>query len=201
MIGLWDLIKKRRKPLSSMKARELRKEEILLQRDQRQYGGRIRKLAKEKEKLFESGAKERSPEVRKMMAQDFELKTTEQIMLGRQLNISGKELVTVARFRMAKENTERAKKRGAHGWSIGQKDLAKIEMMIQNDAISTDVYQERLDEILQQIHEADESSAKLTSAGESVIAVWDQMDAGLIENKEAGFAEADRSVRAAQMAE
>jgi len=43
-----------------------------------------------------------------MLAQEFELKTSEQLMLARQLNIRSKEMLTVSRLRMLRENADRA---------------------------------------------------------------------------------------------
>ena len=86
---------------------ELRRQELLLEKDRTQLLNRVTKLAKQKQDLFEKGAKEKTPEVRRIMAQEFEMKTSEQLMLARQLNIRSKEMMTVSRLRMLRENADR----------------------------------------------------------------------------------------------
>ena len=64
---------------------ELRRQELMLEKDRSRLLNRVTKLAKDKQGLFERGAGEQVPEVRRMLAQEFELKTSEQLMTARQL--------------------------------------------------------------------------------------------------------------------
>ena len=66
----WLITKK--KPLSKMTRSELRRQELLLEKDRNQLVKRVRKLATDKQDMFEKGATEKTPEVRKMLAQEFE---------------------------------------------------------------------------------------------------------------------------------
>ena len=104
-----DWLVKRKKPLSQMSRSELRRQELLLEKDRTQLLNKVTKIAKQKQEVFERGVQEKTPEVRRLLAQEFELKTTEQLMLARQLNIRSKEVMTVARLRMVRENVDRAK--------------------------------------------------------------------------------------------
>ena len=197
-MSILDWLSKKQKPLSKLTRQELRRQELLLEKDRTQLLNRITKLAKEKETVFAKGAKEKIPEVRRVLAQEFELKTSEQLMVSRQLNIRSKEMLTVSRLRMLRENAERAKATGSKLGLVGEKDIVRISKLIENDAITTEIYQERLDEILATAAGVDEGAAGLSEAGQSVLNVWDQMDTGLIKDKAEAFDEADRRVREQQ---
>lgn len=192
-MGLFDWLTKRQKSLSEMTRQELRRQELLLQRDRDQLIKRITNLAEQKQEVFERGRSEKSPEVRRVLAQEFDLKTTEQLMASRQLNIRSKEALTVTRMRMLKENADKARARGSRLGMIGEKDLLALEKMIENDAITTEMYQERLDDMLQVGGEGAETA--LTPGTQQVLDIWEQMDTGLIADSNEAFDEADRRVR------
>ncbi len=185
---------KRKKPLSRMTRSELRRQELMLEKDRTQMLNKITKLAKDKQTLFERGAGEKTPEVRRSLAQEFELRTTEQLMIARQLNIRSKELLTVSRLRMLRENADRAGQSGKLGL-ISEGDILRLGKLIESDAIRAEVYQERLDEILAVGAAVDEGGAALSDAGQTVVKVWEKMDAGAITDTTEAFDEADRSVR------
>lgn len=195
-----DWLVKRKKPLSEMTRSELRRQELLLEKDRSQLLTRVTKLADRKQQLFERGAKEKTPEVRRVLAQEFELHTSEQLMIARQLNIRSKELMTVSRLRMLKENHERSGAVGGKLGLISEKDLLRLGQMIENDAIKAEMYQERLDEVLKVGAEIDQGSSALSEAGEGVLQVWDQLDRGAIADPAEAFDEADRRVRERQRA-
>jgi hypothetical protein len=199
-MSLLDWLLKRRKPLSEMTRSELRRQELLLEKDRNQLLRRIQKLAGDKQQLFEKGAAEKTPEVRKAMAQEFELKTTEQLMVSRQMNIRSKELLTVSRLRMLRENNERARSVGSRLGMISEKDILKLGHLIESDAISSEMYQERLDRVLEIGAEVDEGMPGLSDAGQTVLDVWDKMDQGFLTDAEEAFDQADRSVREQQRA-
>ncbi len=192
-MGLFDWLTKSQKSLSQMTRSELRRQELLLQRERDQLIKRISELARQKQDVFTRGRSERSPEVRRVLAQEFDLKTTEQLMASRQLNIRSKEAVTVTRMRMLRENAERAKARGSKLGLISEKDLVALEKMIENDNITAEMYQERLDDMLKTGLEEGESM--LTPGTQQVLDIWDQMDTGLVNDSEQAFEEADRRVR------
>lgn len=189
----------RNKPLSQMSRAELRRQEILLGKDRTQLLNRITKLGREKEELFDRGSAERAPEVRRTLAQEFELKTTEQLMLGRQLNIRSKEMLTVSRLRMLRENADRAGQSTRLGL-ISESDILRLGKLIESDAVKAEMYMERLDEILAAGAQVDEGSASVGEAGKAVLDVWEKMDSGAIRDKTEGFEAADRTVRERQAA-
>ncbi len=195
---MFEWLIKREKPLSRMTRQELRREELLLEKDRAQLLKRIEKLAVDKQSLFTKGAAEKTPEVRRVLAQEFELKTSEQLMMSRQLNIRSKEMMTVSRLRMLRENAERAKLHGNKLGLVSEKDLLALGKLIESDAISAELYQQRLDEILSLGAEVDEGSAGVSEAGRQVLDIWEKMDTGLIKDGVEGFDEADRRVREQQ---
>lgn len=197
-MALLDWLTGKDKPLSKMDRQELRRQELLLEKECAQLLKRITKLGQEKQTLFERGAAEKMPEVRRMLAQQFEMKTTEQLMISRQLNIRSKESLTVTRMRMLRENAERARAHGGKLGMVSEKDLLRLGKLIENDAISTEMYQQRLDEILALGAEVDEGGAGLSEAGRQVMDIWEKMDTGLIADKAEAFDEADRRVREQQ---
>ena len=194
-----EWLTKRKKPLSQMTRSELRRQELMLEKDRTRMLNKITKLGKDKQVLFERGAAEKTPEVRRMFAQEFEMKTSEQLMVSRQLNIRSKEMMTVSRLRMMRENAERARHSGKLGL-ISEADMLRLGKLIESDAVKAEVYQERLDEILAVGAEVDEGAAAMSGAGQTVMDVWDKMDRGAITDTDEAFDEADRSVRERQAA-
>jgi hypothetical protein len=199
-MALLDWFTKRKKPLSQLTRSELRRQELLLEKDRMRMLNRVKKLAADKQEVFEKGADEKTPEVRRMLAQEFELKTTEQLMLARQLNIRSKELLTVSRLRMLRENADRAKSTGSKLGLVSETDILKLGKLIESDSIRTEVYQERLDEVLSLGAEVDEDAKALTDAGQAVLNVWEKLDQGSISDAAEAFDEADRRVREQQSA-
>ena len=196
-----DWLVTKKKPLSKMTRSELRRPELLLEKDRNQLLKRVKKLASDKQDMFNKGAAEKTPEVRKTLAQEFELKTTEQLMLSRQLNIRSKEMLTVSRLRMIRENHERAKAAGSRFGLISEMDVIKLGKLIENDAVTTEIYQERLDRLLEIGAGVDEGAAGLSEAGQEVLNIWDKMDQGVFTDAAEAFDEADRRVREQQTAE
>ena len=80
------LFGKKEKTLSELSTAELRREEILLTKDRDKLFKKVEQVAADKQKIFQQGATQKSPELRKALAMQFELKTQEQLLVGRQLN-------------------------------------------------------------------------------------------------------------------
>lgn len=194
-MNFFEWLTKKRKTLTTMNVAELRAQEMLLENERNRMQAKIRGLAGEKQKVVEQGAKEKTPEMRRTYAQQFDLLHTEQMMVARQLNVRSKELLTVARLRMLRENTTSAALTPTGRVGVREGDLATIARLIENDQITTEVYQERLDEILALGHAADAEAAGLSPAGQELMKIWSDMDAGLIKDTAAAFDEAEKRVR------
>ena len=194
-MALIDKIFGRKKTLSKLSSQELRKEEILLTKQRDRLFKRIDQMVGEKQKIFQQGASQKSPELRKALAQNFELKSQEQLMAARELTLRSKELLTVSRLRVIKQNNEQGRATGR--LNATDKDVAKISQWIEDDAVSQDMYQQRLDTILGLGQEADQQAladAGLTQAGQELMNIWNEMDKGKVKGDQA-FAAADKAVR------
>jgi hypothetical protein len=194
-MALIDKIFGRKKTLSELSRQELRREEIILTKQRDRLFKKIQDVATQKQKIFQQGAQQKSPELRKALAQDFELKTQEQLMSARELNLRSKELLTVSRLRMVKENGEKGRALGR--LNLTDKDVAKISGWIEDDSVTQDAYNERLNVLLELGAEADKdglANVELTGAGNELMAIWNQMDRGAVKENEA-FEQADEAVR------
>src|SRR5208282_1523358 len=105
-MALLDKLFGSQKTLSELSRTELRKEELIIGKQRDRLFKKIEQISTQKQSIFQQGAKQKSPELRKALAQDFELKTQEQLMSARELNLRSKELLTVSRLRMIRENNE-----------------------------------------------------------------------------------------------
>mgnify|MGYP005850460551 CR=1 FL=1 len=194
-MALLDKIFGRNKTLSELDQHELRRQEILIGKHRDRLMKKVEEIAASKKKIFEQGAKTPSPELRKALAQEFELKNAEQMMVARELNIRSKELLTVSRLRMVKEHQGR---RGARGrLNITANDLARISGWIENDAVSQDMYLRQLDSILELGAQSDRdamAAAGLGESGSELMRIWEQMDRGELKTDE-GFNVADEALR------
>ena len=194
-MALIDKLFNRKKTLSELDRQELRKEEILLTKQRDRLFKKIEQISTDKQKIFQQGATQKSPELRKSLAQQFEMKTQEQLMSARELTLRSKELMTVSRLRLVKENNESGRATGR--LNLTDKDVAKISQWIEDDAVSQDVYRDRLDAILDLGSQADHDSlesAGLTTAGQELMNIWSQMDKGSVKPEQA-FDAADKAAR------
>jgi hypothetical protein len=194
-VSLIDKIFGRNKTLSQLDQHELRKEEILIGKQRDRLMKRLEDFAGKKRKLFEQGAKTTSPEMRKAIAQEFELVSAEQLMVAREMNIRSKELLTVSRLRMVKEHTGKGRALGRLNITAG--DMAKITGMIENDAVSSEMYTQQLDSLLEIGAQADRDAlagAGLGESGSELMQIWEQVDRGELKQDE-GFSAADEAVK------
>ena len=197
-MALIDKLFGKTKTLSELSKQELRKEEILIGKQRDRLFKRIEDITVNKKKIFEQGKAQKSPELRKALAQQFELKGQEQMMVARELNLRSKELMTVSRLRIVQESRQAGKALGR--LNVTDKDMARITSWIEDDAVSQDMYQERLDQILDLGAQSDKDAlaqAGLTSAGQELMHLWDQMDQGHLKETEA-LEEAEKTIRRKQ---
>src|SRR2546421_11443359 len=146
-MALIDKIFGKKKTLSELNRQELRREEILLEKQRDRLFKKIEQIGTDKQKIFQQGALQKSPELRKSLAMQFEMKTQEQLMVARELNLRTKELMTVGRLRMVQENREKGRALGR--LNVTDTDAQRISQWIEDDAITGEMYQEKLDQILE----------------------------------------------------
>ncbi len=194
-MALIDKLFGKTKTLSELTTQELRREEILITKQRDRLFKNNETLAGAKQKIFQQGATQKSPELRKALAQDFELKTQEQLLSARELNLRSKELLTVSRLRIVQQN--RGKGRALGRLNLTDKDVAKISGWIEDDSVTQDAYNERLNMILELGAESDKdalANVELAGAGNELMALWEQVDRGDVKEDQA-FEQADEAVR------
>jgi len=194
-MALIDKIFGKKKTLSELNRQELRREEILLEKQRDRLFKKIEVIGTDKQKIFQQGATQKSPELRKSLAHQFEMKTQEQLMVARELNLRSKELMTVSRLRMVQENREKGRALGR--LNVTEKDVARISQWIEDDAVSQEMYSERLDQILELGEQADRDALAgtgLKEAGTEIMNIWNDMDRGVMKQDEA-YEEADKAAR------
>ena len=184
-----------KKTLSDLSPGELRKEEILIGKQRDRLLKKVQDLADQKQKIFSLGATQKSPELRTALAQDFELKTQEQVMSARELNLRSKELMTVSRLRLIRENSAKGAGRGR--LNLTDRDVARISGWIESDNVGQDMYRERLDTLIGLGTASDQdalASQGLSQTGQELMGLWDQLDRGQVKQDEA-FTRADAAAR------
>jgi hypothetical protein len=194
-MALIDKIFGKKKTLSELNRQELRREEILLEKQRDRLFKKIEQIGVDKQKIFQQGATQKAPELRKSLALQFEMKTQEQLMVARELNLRSKELMTVGRLRMVQENREKGRALGR--LNVTEKDVARISGWIEDDAVSQEMYSERLDQILELGEQSDRDAlagTTLKEAGTEIMNIWNDMDRGVMKQDEA-FEEADKAAR------
>ena len=116
-------------------------------------------------------------------------------MSARELNLRSKELLTVSRLRMIRENN--AGSRALGRLNLTDKDVAKISALIEDDNVGQDLYRDRLDSLLELGAEGDRDameSAGLSSAGQELMNIWNDLDRGAVKHDQA-FEQADQAVK------
>ena len=194
-MALLDRLFGKKKTLSELTRQELRREEIMLEKQRDKLFKKIETIANDKQKIFQQGAQQKSAELRKALAMQFELKAQEQLMAARELNLRSKEIMTVARLRLVKENQEAGRFGGR--LNLTDKDLAKITTWIEQDSVSQDMYRERLDTVLELGAQADRdilAGSGLQEAGQEIMNLWNEMDRGAMKQDEA-LEQADKAIR------
>ena len=185
-MALIDKFFTRTKTLSQLSPAELRKEEILIGKQRDKLMGKIEAASVQKKRIFEQGAKSASPELRKALAGEFEMKSREQMLAARELGVCSKELLTVSRLRMVKEH--QGKGRALGRLKITAKDFSKISGWIEDDAVTQEMYVEQLDQLLEIGEQSDRDALaanKLGDAGQDLMSLWDKMDGGTLKTDEA----------------
>ena len=177
----------RKKPLARMDARELRKAELLAGGQRRRLTRQIEGLATQKQGIFEHGAKTKSPELRRTLAQQFELLTAQEMIVGRTLNMATKEAMIVGSLLAAKTH-------GGRESLVHTQDIAGLQRAMDKDAAAAAAYHAILDDALAGMEVA-EGETGLSEAGSAVLRCWGEMDAGVTKLGDA-MAEADRATRA-----
>lgn len=177
-MGFIDWLKKGSKGLLDMSDEELRREERILEKERAQVARRLERLAHEREKLFQRGARIRNPDLRKAIALEYELKTREMQDASREVLLRSKEILALSRIRQARRAGGRS--RGSPLARLSQTDLVRLRRLIADAEVSEEIFAERLDEILSLAERRAELETELGSEGRRVLEIWQRMDEGEI---------------------
>ena len=177
-MGFMEWFKKGSKGLLDMSDGEIRTEERFLQKDKDKLARRLERLATEREHLFQRGAKTRNEDLRKAVALEYELKTSEMTMASRELLLKSKEILTLSRVRQIR----RAGKVGAGGAlaRLSETDQVRLQRLVADAEVHEELYSEKLDELLTATAREGGLEMALGAEGKRVLDIWQRMDDGEI---------------------
>jgi hypothetical protein len=174
----------RRKKLTDIPLDEIRREEKRLEIKENQYIAQIDKYDKEKEGIFHTGSKTNSVTRRKIYARRFNDCMMRISMIDRELGRTTKELMTVARIRGIMERKK----------SAVSSILSKLEMLLEDDKVSEEMYTQKLDGLLGIANDPAFEATDVGNEGMQVLKTWEAMDEGQMEFDE-GLREAEKKMR------
>jgi hypothetical protein len=193
-MGFWEWLRGGKKSILDYTYEDLQREQRILTREKNQLIKKMERLAREKQEIFNKGASRKSPELRKALAQDYELKTAEEQMNGRSLNIKSKELLTVARLRMIREAKSNASTSRILS-KLNEKDMVELSRLIADDEVSREMYEDKLNDILSASMGEQRPEEQLSDTGRKLMEIWEKMDDGEIADHREAFEKAESSIR------
>jgi hypothetical protein len=180
-MSILDKIFKRRRGLTDLSLEELRVEEKRLEIRENQYLNQVDKLDKQREEVFNQGAKTKSPARRRIYARRFEECAQRINLHEKELSRTVKELMTLGRIRSIMER----KRGGGPGGNLLQKlseeDVGKLMGLLEDDKISEEVYVSKLDMLLGVVNDPAYESSDIGNEGMEVLKTWEKMDEGELE--------------------
>jgi hypothetical protein len=172
----------------------IRQEEIRASVREDKLLKKIEKLDKEKEEIFHKGARTSSRALRMQLARQFQNKSGQIKMYEVELMILNKEITTLVALRIALERA-RAKKRNISKL-LSRLNLAEIDKMLTDERISTELYLEKLENVLSTVtEEARDIVSDLDKEGKEIMQIWEKLDEGEIPSPEEGLKQADQVIK------
>lgn len=173
---------------------EVRREEIRLGIREKQSLAKLEKMEKEREALFQQGAKIHNPVKRRQLARMYELKSKNLTLVERDLDLMGKEMATISALKLALERNAMSKE--GVSTLLQRMSETQLRTMLEDDKISQELYNEKLTDILGTVTEASrEIMEEVGTEGSEVLDVWQKMDEGEIQSVEAGLSIARQKVK------
>jgi len=194
-MGLWSWLRGSRKGILDYSADDLQREQRILTREKNQLIKKMERLAREKQDIFQKGIGRKSPELRRALAGDYELKTAEEQLTARSLNIKSKEILTIARIRMVREAQGEAGRSSRLLSKLNERDMTELGRLINDDEVSREMYEDKLNDILANSMGDAPAEEPLSGTGKKLIEIWQQMDDGDISDDREGFEKAETAVR------
>lgn len=190
-MSLMDWIKSRK----GLTLETVKREGIRADIRERQKLAKLEAMEKEREAIFHRGSQERSPVRRRQLARQYDLRSRGVQMLERELAILSKEITTLNALQSALERS-RVGKEGASKLLMRMNE-AELATMLEDEKISSELYMEKLGDVLGAVHEdARAMVTELGNEGSEVMNIWQKMDEGEIETFEAGIQQAREAEQA-----
>lgn len=178
---VFDWLFKRRRKLTDFKPEELRREEKRLEIRENQLVAQQEKFDREKEDIFQNGAKTKSIVRRRMYARRFNDLMGRLRLLDRELSLVSKEVMTLSRIRALVERTKNPKTVTGILNKLSDSHLDELQALLEDDKIGEEFYVQKLDMLLGVANDPAYNTAEIGSEGMEVLKTWEAMDEGEME--------------------
>lgn len=178
---IFDWLFKRRRRLTDFKPEELRREEKRLEIRENQLVSQQEKLDREKEDIFQQGAKTKSIVRRRLYARRFNDLMSRIRLMDRELNRVSKEVMTLSRIRALIERTKNPKSVTGILNNMTEAHMDQLQALLEDDKIGEEFYLQKLDGLLGVAADPAYDAADVGSEGLEVLKTWEAMDEGEME--------------------
>jgi len=178
---IFDWLFKRRRRLTDFKPEELRREEKRLEIRENQLVSQQEKLDREKEDIFQQGAKTKSLVRRRLYARRFNDLMGRIRLMDRELNRVSKEVMTLSRIRALIERTKSPKSVTGILNNMTEAHMDQLQALLEDDKIGEEFYLQKLDMLLGVANDPAYEAADVGSEGLEVLKTWEAMDEGEME--------------------
>jgi hypothetical protein len=178
---VFDWLFKRRRRLTDFKPEELRREEKRMEIRENQLVAQQEKFDREKEDIFQNGAKTKSLVRRRMYARRFNDLMGRIRLLDRELSRVSKEIMTLSRIRALVERTKNPKSVTGILNNLTDRHLDELQALLEDDKIGEEFYLQKLDMVLGVANDPAYDAAEIGNEGLEVLKTWEAMDEGEME--------------------
>jgi hypothetical protein len=178
---VFDWLFKRRRKLTDFKPEELRREEKRLEIRENQLVAQQEKFDREKEDIFQNGAKTKSVIRRRLYARRFNDVMSRVKLIDRELARVSKEVMTLSRIRALVERTKNPKSVTGILSKMTEAHMDQLQAMLEDDKIGEEFYLQKLDMLLGVANDPAYEAAEVGNEGLEVLKTWEAMDEGEME--------------------
>ena len=171
---------RRKKKITDIPLEELRVEEKRLEIRENQHINKLEQLDKQREEIFNQGAKTKTPARRRIYARRFSEISKRCAMIERETSRVVKELMTLNRVRMILERDRQIPMKNILE-NLKEEDMVRLTSMLEDDKVSEEVYLQKLDMLLGVVTDPAYETQDLGQEGMDILKTWEQMDEGELE--------------------
>lgn len=190
-MSILDRIFRRKKKLTDLSLEEIRVEEKRLEIRENQHIHKLEQMDKQREEIFNQGAKTKSPARRRIYARRFGEFSRRCGMIEREMSRVVKELMTLNRVRVILESDRQIPVKNILQ-NLSEEDMVKLTTLLEDDKVSEEVYLQKLDTVLGVVNDPAYETQDLGEEGLDVLKTWEQMDEGEIESFDEGLKQATK---------